>query len=105
MTQCCPTCGRPYPPKFDNLYGPVTERIVEVINRRPGIGMPELADAVYADRLGGGPDNAAGCIAVLIYKIRQRIKPQGYTILSNPRGPGARYSIVKIENEMEYEHG
>ena len=89
----CPHCRRPYPPKFQ-VSGPVRQRIVNIIARRPaGICRADLISLVYADDPNGGP-LYPNSVSVLVHHANKELRKQGYEITAG-RGRGALYRLVK----------
>jgi hypothetical protein len=92
----CPHCGQPLPAKF-TVTGRERRKLVEILSRRPsGMTRKDLADAIYADDIDGGPDNTFA-VCQLVHQARLQLIPQGYTIVSN-RGPGAHYRLIRLSS-------
>lgn len=87
----CPTCGRPYPTLF--VTGPVRQALVNLIAKRSphGITCAEIFDSLYGSN--DGPRSYHKAIHVLIHHANKQLRPQGYEIAVNWRGPGARYAL------------
>lgn len=103
VSDCCPCCGRPYPPKL-SITGRVRVRIVALVANRPdGIGMDELVSLAYADHPNGEPDYAANSIKTTIHYANKQLLPQGYVIRST-MGPGARYRMLPIVHPHPDKH-
>ena len=97
-TNICPVCRRPFAPHLV-VHRPVRQRIVDVIANRPdGITRAELLDVVYGDDVHGGPDNP-NTISVLIKHANADLASQGYRIEPTWRGRGARYRLVRIDEQ------
>jgi hypothetical protein len=74
----------------------VRQRIVDLIANRPdGITRGEIIATVYADDIGGGPNNP-NTISVLIHHANTELAAQGFRILPAWRGRGARYRLVRV---------
>jgi len=90
----CPACHRPFPPRLA-APGPVRQRIVDLIAKRPdGITRSEIIATVYADDPNGGPDNP-NTICVLIKHANEELAAQGWHIAPAWLGRGARYRLVR----------
>ncbi len=90
----CPTCRRPFPPRY-RVSGPVRQRIVDIIANRPGgITRDEIADLVYGASPGGGPENL-NVISTLIRHANKELAAQGVRITTRS-GPGALYRLVPL---------
>ena len=50
--------------------------------RRSPTPVQALADAIYADRADGGPDNADHVVRIQIQRMRERLEPHGIRILT-----------------------
>lgn len=87
----CPCCGQPVTPpgRLQALMpelGPVSAALLRELMRadRPLAGR-ELADRIYAGVPDGGPEHAAGVIAMTAARLREKIEPLGWTIRSASR--------------------
>ena len=95
----CPACHRPFAPALI-VSGSVRQRLVDIVSNRPdGIPIGELVDQVYADCIDGGPVTAPRSVNVMIHKANKQLRPQGYQIESMWRGRGARYRLVRIDEQ------
>lgn len=70
---------------FPALCGPITRRIVTLIERNPGIKAADIAADVYRDA------RRLGAVHVHIREIRQRYLPPGWRIRSRPAPTGGGY--------------
>jgi DNA-binding response OmpR family regulator len=69
--------------------------ILRVLMRRPMANSNELADVIYTDARGGGPDNGAEVVRVTIYKHRRKLEAYGWRIASR-RGNGGAYWLERL---------
>lgn len=49
-----------------------------------------MIDVIYGHRLDGGPDDAEGCVRVVIHKLRKRLSAHGITVERGSYGSGYR---------------
>ena len=91
-----PPGRRPFPPAL-RVYGPVRQRIVDLIASLPdGITRHELLELVYASDPNGGP-STDNVISVLVKKANGDLAPSGYCITSTG-GPGSRYRLQRSQS-------
>jgi hypothetical protein len=88
----CPTCGQPIVPGGLHLP-PIKRRILETVQRRPGVSAAELREIIWADDLDGGPSNFK-TIHVHIHQLNRLLAPYG-VIVRAPFGAGAGYRILR----------
>ena len=100
----CPCCGQPVAPKsrlqaLARRQGPVRRAILEaLITARTPMTPSALADVVYANAPGGGPDSAVKIIHQSVHHLKPRLVGTGWTIRADgwagyalvPADPGAR---------------
>jgi hypothetical protein len=92
---CCPTCGRPYPPKLE-VGGTLRQRMVDLLLRRPdGVPIDELVELIYACEPDGSPMWAHNSIWVIAHEANKKLRAFGYQIVST-KGRGSRYRMVKL---------
>jgi hypothetical protein len=97
--QCCPACGRPFPPEL-TVTGPVRRRLVEIIANHPnGIARGELMDLLYADDADGGPE-CTNVISVMVHFANRQLWSQGWRIRSSG-GPGAKYYLEPMPADSD----
>jgi DNA-binding SARP family transcriptional activator len=78
---CCPSCGRPLP-----RLPPIKRRIFDLVSRRPGISVDQLAGLVWADDPAGGPENARKNIHVQVNQLNHRLAPFGIAVRGSIAG-------------------
>lgn len=97
MTMHCPTCGHetshraPIEGLTSAPLGPVERRIVEALARAYPryISVDRLADIIYGNEAGGGPDNPRTTISVIMIHLRKKLPLFGWTIPKARVGPGS----------------
>jgi DNA-binding response OmpR family regulator len=91
----CPACGQVMVPNEELRLPPIKRRILEIVQRRPGVSAEQLRSAVWEHDPNGGP----GCrqtIHVHIHQLNRSLAPLGFIVRA--RG-GAGYRIQKLEDE------
>jgi hypothetical protein len=86
----CPHCGQILVPD-DLALPPVKRRILDAVQRRPGIAAEDLRALVWAEDPNGGPENRK-VLHVHIYQLNKRLAPLGFVVRA-PFGAGAGYRI------------
>jgi hypothetical protein len=89
----CPHCGQVLVPK-GLLLPPVKRRILDAVQRRPGITAEDLRTVVWADDPNGGPENRKA-IHVHVHQLNKRLAPLGFVVRA-PFGAGAGYHIRTV---------
>jgi hypothetical protein len=93
----CPCCGRPFAPALF-VSGFNRRVLLDIVARRPdGIPTAELHSLLYAADPNGGP--GLKTIHALVWHANKQLRPQGYEIKTPWRGRGARYVLVKLEDD------
>jgi hypothetical protein len=94
----CPLCQRPYAPELF-VSGPIRRRVVDIVAQRPdGITTRDLHKLVYTR----GPRHP-NTIPVLIFNANKQLEHQGYAIRPMWKGRGARYHLVKCDDDPIHE--
>jgi hypothetical protein len=92
-TKTCPCCGAVIPEPNDFGLTPTELRIYNFIAKHPDYTREAITQGIYADTYDGGPQY--NIINVYICKINKKLRGQR---IVNPRGWGATYRLVKIED-------
>lgn len=98
VTGTCPCCGAALPPEIPRLSrGRLA--IYTFVRDHPACTIDDIVNHVYRDRIDGGPITANNSILVSIIKTNKRLAAlgHGYRIKSSHRGPGATWSLMKVE--------
>jgi hypothetical protein len=74
----CPACGQPILPARLSLP-PIKQRILAIVQRRPGITAAQLREVVWADAIDGGPENFK-TIHVHINQLNKLTAPLGFIV-------------------------
>jgi hypothetical protein len=92
VTRCeiCSYCGQPLIPT-DLGLPPIKRRILDAVQRCPGIGAEDLRAVVWADDPNGGPESRK-VLHVHIHQLNQRLASLGVVVRA-PKGAGAGYRI------------
>ena len=69
----CPCCGQPIVPEGLSLP-PIKQKILETVQRCPGISAGELRGVVWAADPNGGPEDRK-VLHVHVYQLNQRLAP------------------------------
>jgi hypothetical protein len=86
----CPCCGQPIVPEGLSLP-PIKQKILETVQRCPGISAGELRGVVWAADPNGGPEDRK-VLHVHVYQLNQRLAPFGLMVRA-PKGAGAGYRV------------
>jgi hypothetical protein len=89
----CAACGQAIVPDRLRLP-PIKQRILDAVQRRPGIGAEELRALVWADDPDGGPEDRK-VIHVHVHQLNKLLAPLGIVVRA-PFGAGAGYRIQKV---------
>ena len=91
---CCPTCGREYPPRI-SVRGIIRQRIVNALaEAADGLHRDQLMNVAYYDCPNGGPEFVT--LRVNIWQTNKVLAPMGYRIEAD-MGRGSRYRLVPIQ--------
>jgi DNA-binding response OmpR family regulator len=102
----CPCCGHNIgsAAPLDAVQGALTghmRSIFDELSRRPGqmVSKERLLSAMYDADWSGGPENAEHVMFINIHRMRKKIEPFGWTIVSRGRGRGnvGLYRLIPIE--------
>jgi hypothetical protein len=89
----CPACGQTcVPPEL--VLPRVKRRILEAVQRCPGISAEGLRNSVWSDDPNGGPECRHG-IHVHIHQLNRRLEPFGIAVRA-PRGGSGGYQLQRI---------
>lgn len=99
MTSVCPCCGAPLPDLpvgylKAHVGKGLQEKIIEVVARKPGIGREGIADAIYADRIDGGPLAASAVVGTIICQMNKRLTGTGWSVACGRGRYG--YKLVQV---------
>lgn len=113
ISTCCPTCGQllaDTPHRFDEVsrvftangaavrFTPKESDIFGAIWRarnRGGVdGLSRLRDLAYANDIDGGSE-CASTVSVVLGRIREKLRPTGYTVTMARGNPKENYKIIK----------
>ena len=90
----CPCCGQPVVPNGLRLP-PIKRRILDAVQRCPGISAGELRDVIWAADPNGGPEDRK-VLHVHVHQLNQRLAPYGVMVRA-PKGAGAGYRVRQLE--------
>ncbi len=94
-SRTCPCCGQLIPPVLLFPNAPVSQRLYDFVAKRPdGVNSQEIADAIYADDIDGGPDSL-GAIKALIWRMNNRLKPK-HLAIRGTLGRASAYRLVQL---------
>ena len=80
----CPTCGQALPPA--GLALPKTKRrILDAVQRRPGIDAEALRAIVWGDDPNGGPESAK-CLHAHVWQLNEKLAPLGLAVRGSVSG-------------------
>jgi hypothetical protein len=92
MTSICPMCGAPRVP--EGIALPKTKRrILDAVQRHPGISAEELRTIVWADDVNGGPEDRK-VLHVHVNQLNHLLAPHGIAV----RSQGGGYQVVRSAN-------
>ena len=93
-TATCPRCGQPIVPEGLSLP-PIKRRILDAVQRCPGISAGELRDVVWAADPSGGPEDPK-VLHVHVSQLNSRLAPFGVMVRA-PKGAGAGYRVRLLD--------
>jgi hypothetical protein len=96
--KACPQCGQVLVPDGLRLP-PIKQRILEAVQRRPGISAEVLRAVVWAHDPNGGPESF-GAIHVHIHQLNKLLARHGLVVRA-PFGAGAGYRIHQVPGKLE----
>src|SRR5215207_7416317 len=82
-TATCPRCGQPIVPEGLSLP-PIKRRILDAVQRCPGISAEQLRDVVWATDRNGGPEDRK-VLHVHVHQLNRRLAPYGVMVRA-PKG-------------------
>jgi len=91
----CARCGQPIVPAGPTLP-PTKRRILDAVQRHPGINAERLRDLVWQDDPGGGPE-CRHTLYVHVNQLNRRLAPAGIAVRA-ARGGSAGYRIVSVRS-------
>ena len=100
LTTLCPCCQQPVAldPMVEARAAltPLQKAVLDAVLRRPGLSRSEMADRVYADDPGGGPDGASAVISVHVNQANNRLLRFGLRITCGGKGSRAGYRLERL---------
>jgi hypothetical protein len=90
----CPCCGQPVLPEGLSLP-PIKRRILDAVQRHPGITAEHLREIVWQADPNGGPEDRK-VLHVHIHQLNQRLAPYGVMVRA-PKGAGAGYRVRLLD--------
>jgi hypothetical protein len=96
MTDCCPTCNRPFI-RAAFIRGPNRRALYNFIARHPdGVTREQALTAVYRSDPNGGPKKP-NIISVMVHGINKQLASEGAAErIRGTGGPGSVYKIVRV---------
>jgi hypothetical protein len=102
MALHCPCCRQALPDKPDICaeFGGHMALILDALERagERGLTVVQLADIVYADQPGGGPNDPHNVIQAIICNHRKRLAEFGYAIVCNATWRG-KYRLFRVHED------
>jgi hypothetical protein len=90
----CPRCGQPILPEGLSLP-PIKRRILDAVQRHPGISAEDLREIVWRADPNGGPEDRKA-LHVHVFQLNQRLAPYGVMVRA-PKGAGAGYRVRLLD--------
>lgn len=75
----CPHCGQPIVPRDPIPLPPLKARLLDLVQRCPGIEAAELRSLLWADDANGGPEDRKN-LHVHIHQLNRRLAPLGLRV-------------------------
>jgi hypothetical protein len=93
-TAICPCCGQPILPEGLRLP-PIKARILDAVQRHPGISAERLRGIVWQADPNGGPEDRK-VLHVHVSQLNSRLAPFGVMVRA-PKGAGAGYRVRLLD--------